>query len=431
MSEDLNLYGMRYNVALTVFFIPYALLEVPSNIVLKMIRPSIWISLLCFGWGLVMTLMGIVQSYEGLVVARVFLGAAEAGFFPAATFLLTLWYQRYEVQRRMAVFYAAASLSGAFSGLLAFGIEKMDGVAGLGGWQWIFILEGLAPILVSFTLYFLLPDNPETAKFLTREEREFVAFRLAYQPGSTQVRVANTDKMTWNYIKAGFSDWKVWAAIIPFMTCSIGVYGFTATVPTVVRDLGYTSANAQLMTIPIYVVGMAGTLIVAFWSDRIQQRTPFIIGSFVFGAIGFIGELAVPHPGLPGVAYTFLFFVAIGLYGPFVCIVTLIANNVAPSSKRAVAMAVMISIGNLGGICGSNIYLAAQAPRYPAGFGVSLGMCIAGIVMTFVLRKAYQRENQKRDELLAREGEDVVRARYSEQELVDLGDKSPFYRYTV
>jgi MFS family permease len=90
MAKDLNLIGMRYNTALTVFFVPYSLLEVPSNIVLKLLRPSIWISILCFAWGLVMTLMGLVTTYHGLIVARFFLGVAEAGFFPAATYLLTL-----------------------------------------------------------------------------------------------------------------------------------------------------------------------------------------------------------------------------------------------------------------------------------------------------------------------------------------------------
>jgi MFS family permease len=106
---------------------------VPSNVVLKLIRPCIWLSILCFSWGTVMTLMGLVDSYGGLLAARFMLGLTEAGFFPAATYLLTIWYRRYEVQRRMAVFYAAASLSGAFSGLLAYGIEQMDGVAGRTG----------------------------------------------------------------------------------------------------------------------------------------------------------------------------------------------------------------------------------------------------------------------------------------------------------
>ncbi|EXJ68458.1 uncharacterized protein A1O5_08250 [Cladophialophora psammophila CBS 110553] len=431
MYEDLDLYGMRYNTALTVFFVPYALFEVPSNIVLKMLRPSIWISILCFLWGLVMTLMGIVTSYEGLVTARFFLGVTEAGFFPAATYLLTIWYRRYEIQRRMAVFYAAASLSGAFSGLLAFAIEKMDGIAGLAGWKWIFILEGLAPIAVSFTLYFLLPDKPETARFLTKEEREFIVNRIALHTGSGQGRVTNVDKMSWSYIKAGFADWRIWCAVIPFWACSIGTYGFTATVPSVIKQMGYSSANAQLMTIPIYVVGMIATVIVAFWADYVHQRTPFIMGGFAVGVAGFIAQLAIPHPKYSGVAYFFLFLVAVGLYCPFTCIVTLIANNLAPSSKRAVGMALLISVGNMGGICGSNIYFSAQAPKYPTGFGVSLGICALGIVAAFILRVAYQRENKLRDDLLAREGEEAIKAKYTEQELLDMGDKSPFYRYTL
>lgn len=431
MTEDLNLYGMRYNTALTVFFVPYALFEIPSNIMLKLLRPSIWLPILVFSWGLVMTLMGLTTSYAGLVVARFFLGVAEAGLFPAATFLLTLWYQRYEIQTRMSIFYAAASLSGAFSGLLAFAIEKMAGVAGLAGWKWIFILEGLVPVAVSLVLYFLLPDKPETARFLSPRERQFVVNRISLQSGTGQGAVTNADKMGSRHIKAGFSDWRVWVAIIPFMACAIGTYGFTATVPTVVKNMGYSSANAQLMTIPIYVAALLATVIVAIWSDRTRQRTPFLMGGFSVAAVGFIGELASPHDRLPGVAYFFLFLIAIGLYCPFTCIVTLVANNLAPSSKRAVGMAVLISIGNLGGICGSNIYFAAEAPSYPTGFGVCLATSVLGIIAAYILRVAYGRENRRRDDLLAQEGEESVRSRYSEQELLELGDRSPFFRYTI
>ncbi|EXJ83950.1 hypothetical protein A1O3_04617 [Capronia epimyces CBS 606.96] len=432
MQEDLKLgTGLKYNTALTVFFVPYSLLEVPSNIMLKIMRPSIWMAILCFSWGLVMTLMGLVNTYHGLIVARFFLGVAEAGLFPAATYLLTIWYKRYELQKRMAVFYAAASLSGAFSGLLAFAIEKMDGISGLAGWKWIFILEGLLPIAVSFSLYFLLPDRPETARFLTEREREFVINRVALQSGTREGRVTNTDKIGWRHIKVAFSDWKIWVAVIPFGACGLGTYGFTATVPTVVQALGYTSANAQLMTIPIYVFGMIATVGAAFWSDYAQQRTPFIMGGFAVGTIGFIGQLAIPHPELPGVTYFFLFLIAAGLFCPVTTVVTLVGNNLAPSSTRAVGMALFISVGNLGGICGSNVYLARQAPRYFTGFGVGLGACLAGILAAYILRVGYSRENRRRDELLAREGEDVIRARYTEQELLDLGHRSPFYRYTL
>lgn len=428
MEEDLNLYGMRYNTALTVFFVPYALFEVPSNIVLKLIRPSIWLSILVFSWGLVMTLMGLTNSYEGLVVARVFLGVTEAGFFPAATYLLTIWYKRYELQSRMAIFYAAASMSGAFSGLLAYAIEQMDGVSGLAGWKWIFILEGLAPIAVSLILYFLLPDKPETARFLSPKEREFVVNRIARQGGA---RMMNDDKISMSQVKAGFSDWRIWLAVVPFWGCSIGTYGFTATVPTVVRDLGYSSAHAQLMTIPIYTAGLVATVIVAFWSDHVKQRTPFLMGGFAIAAAGFIGELATPHDRLPGVAYFFLFLIAIGLYCPFTCIVTLVANNLAPSSKRAVGMAVLISVGNLGGICGSNIYFKAEAPRYPTGFGVCLATSLLAIVAAYCLRVAYKRENKRRDELVVQLGQEAVTGSCGEQELLEMGDKSPMFRYSL
>lgn len=331
----------------------------------------------------------------------------------------------------MAIFYAAASLSGAFSGLLAYAIENMDGIGNLAGWKWIFILEGLVPVVCSFFLYFLLPDRPETAKFLTKEEREFVINRIALQTGTGQGRVTSADKITWPLIKDGFRDWKVWLSIVPFWACTIGTYGFTATVPTVLKQLGYTTANAQLLTIPIYVFALVATVVVAFLSDHYQQRTPFIMGGFAIAVVGFIAELAIPHPKQPGVTYFFLFLIAAGLYCPFTCIVTLVANNLAPSSKRAVGMALMISIGNMGGICGSNIYFTAQEPKYPAGYGTSLGICMAGIIAAWILRKSYQRENRRRDEVLAAEGEEAIRAKYTEQELLDLGDLSPFYRYTT
>ncbi|KAF2742359.1 MFS general substrate transporter [Sporormia fimetaria CBS 119925] len=431
LTEDLNMHGLQYNTAVTIFFVPYTLLEVPSNIVLKMMRPSVWIAILMFFWGLTMTFMGLITNYSGLLAGRFFLGVTESGFFPAATFLLTLWYRRYEVQRRMAVFYVAASLSGAFSGLLAFAIQKLDGRAGLSGWQWIFLIEGLIPVALALVIWTILPDSPETARFLTQEERDFLVKRLAEETGSGHGKVTNQDKITMGHIKAGLSDWKVWAAVVIFWGNTCGVYGFTATVPTVIEELGYSSANAQLLTIPIYVFAAIITLIFAWWSDYARVRSTFIIAGYCIASVGFIAQLAIPHPKYPGLTYGFLFPVAGGLYCPFICLVSWIANSLAPSSKRAVGMALLISVGNMGGIMGSNIYLAREAPKYRTGFGVSLAMCVAAIAMTFVLRWAYGRENQKREQLFREHSEEDIRARYSEQEMLDLGDRSPFWRYTL
>jgi sugar phosphate permease len=151
----------------------------------------------------------------------------------------------------MAVFYTACSLAGAFSGLLAYAIEKMQGIAGLNGWQWIFIIEGLYPVVCAVFVWFLLPDQPETASFLSQPERDFVIHRLSTETGSGEGKVTNSDRIQWRHIKDAFLEWKVWLAMIIYSAVSIGIYGFTSTVPIAVQQLGYSAANAQLMTIPV------------------------------------------------------------------------------------------------------------------------------------------------------------------------------------
>jgi hypothetical protein len=331
----------------------------------------------------------------------------------------------------MAVFYVAASLAGAFSGLLAYGIQKLDGHAGLGGWQWIFIIEGLIPVGLSLFMWRILPDSPETARFLSQSERDLLVRRLANDTSSGAGKTKNDDKITTKHIMAGLSDWKIWAATVIFWGNTVGVYGFTATVPTVINGLGYSSANAQLLTIPIYVFAAIVTLIWAWGSDLTQIRSPWIISGYSIAICGFIAQLAIPHPRYPGLTYGFLFPVAAGLYCPFTCLVSWIGNSLAPSSKRAVGMALLISVGNMGGIMGSNIYLSREAPKYTTGFSASLAMCFAAIIMTFVLRWAYARENKKKDAMVAEMGEEAIRAKYTEDELMQMGDKSPFYRYTL
>jgi MFS family permease len=371
-----------------------------------------------------MTLTGVVTSYQGLVAARFFLGLAEAGFFPAAAYLLTIWYKRYEIQSRMAVFYAACSLSGAFGGLLAFAIEKMDGIGGLAGWKWIFIIEGIFPALCAIPVWFYLPDAPETAAFLSDEEREFIIHRLKDE-GS------NSDRISWPLIKSALVDWKIWAMMVIYQGVSVGVYGFTSIVPTVVEAMGYRSAEAQLMTIPIYVAAVIAVLVIAYWSDHARTRTPFIIGAYSIAIVGFIAQLALPQTRLFGVTYFFLFLIAIGLYGPFVSIMCLCVNNLAPSSKRAVGVALLVTVGNFGGFIGSNIFLQSQAPKYPAGFGTCLAIICASVGMTIVVRLKLKRENERRDQFMVGKTVEEVKAMYTEEELMLLGDKSPLFRYTL
>lgn len=142
LEEDLGLVGNQYQLAVAILFVPYVLIEVPSNLIIKKFTPSKYLAVICFAWGVVSTLTGIVQNFAGLMVCRVLLGLLEGGLFPGLTVYLTLFYTKKELALRIGYLFVASALAGACGGLLAYGISFMDGVAGQSGWRWIFIIEG-------------------------------------------------------------------------------------------------------------------------------------------------------------------------------------------------------------------------------------------------------------------------------------------------
>ena len=153
-----------------------------------------------------MTLMGLVNGYHGLLIARIFLGVTEAGLYPGVAYYLTMWYKTDELAFRQSLFFSAASVAGAFSGLLAYAIAKMEGVGGLAGWKWIFILEGLLTVAVAVAAFFILYDFPDTASFLTVEEKAWVVHRLKYQGSKKSGRaIAESDRFQWIFVRKGTS----------------------------------------------------------------------------------------------------------------------------------------------------------------------------------------------------------------------------------
>jgi MFS family permease len=231
LEPDLKMQGSDYNIALFTFFILYILLEVPSNIILKKMRPSVFLSSIMLGWGIVTVCQGLTKSFAGLVVCRVLIGALEAGFFPGCIYLISMFYKRHELQWRVNLFFSASIIAGAFSGLLAYAIAHMDGIGGYGGWRWIFILEGLATIAIAIASYWLVPDWPETAKFYTEDEREFWIRRLALDNEDTHM--SRWDKHTTRRV---FGDVKIylWYVLILtsvgtlLMICLTGILSLTA-----------------------------------------------------------------------------------------------------------------------------------------------------------------------------------------------------------
>ncbi|KAI0032908.1 MFS general substrate transporter [Vararia minispora EC-137] len=420
MSTDLHLTqgfgGLKYNFAAAIFYIPYSLCEVPSNILLKLMRPSIWIPSIMVAWGTVITLMCRVESFQGLVIARVFLGLAEAGLFPGVTFYISLWYPRRMQAARVAIFFAGATVAGAFGGILAYGIERLEGRGGLHGWQWIFLIEGLATVVVAAAAYFFMHDYPETARFLTEEERDFVI---------TTLRADSNNQAThfeMRFVWQAFADWKSWVQVIMYTGILIPVYAIALFMPSVIAGLGYTNANAQLLTIPPFVLGCFFTVLVGIYSDRLKLRGPFFIVCCTVSMVGYIIAYTTSKPG-PG--YAAVIIAAIGVYPTVAVILAWAGGNAGGDMKRGVVIAMVIGFGNLGGICSSFVY--NDPPRYHHGHGAMIGWLGLSIVCSLVLMYTYRRLNREKEEYCKREGITID----MQDQFKDMADKSPLFRYII
>lgn len=421
---QLDLTGNRFNIALIMFILPYCLFECPANLVLKVFRPSRWLPGITFLWGVVMTLMAFVKTYPQLVGARVCLGIAEAGLFPGVVYYLTLWYPRHMLQYRIGLFFGAATIGGAFSGLLAFGIGYMGGMRGLEAWSWLFMLEGLGTIVAAIIAFFVLVDFPDTAKFLTPEERAFIIWRKKYDNSS----VGEEERFAARHVWAAFRDWQVWLQIPIYVSIVGPLFGITLFLPTIINSFGYNTPVSQLLTVPPYVAATLTLLVFAHYSDKLKIRYPFILAGLTMCLIGFsINISTAPN----GVKYFGTFFIVMGSYAAFPGVISWLGNNLSGQYKRGAGMALLMCIGNFSGAIAAIIYRSQDSPRFI--FGHALELMFVGIGFTFlpIVVLVYKRINAQRDateRLAAERGEKV---QYSEHELREWGDRAPDFRYTL
>ncbi|KAJ7141373.1 MFS general substrate transporter [Mycena epipterygia] len=417
LETQLNLTGNKFNIALTMYFIPYCIFECPANLVLKRFRPSRWLPGITVVWGIIMTLMGLVKTYPQLVGVRICLGVAEAGLFPGVVYYLTLWYPRHMLQWRIGLFFGAASLAGAFGGALAFGISFMSGTRGLLGWSWIFILEGIATVVVGIAAFFILVDFPVSATFLTPEQRSFVVWKKKYDNSS----VGEEEHFEMRHLIEALTDWQVWVHMFNYMAIITNLYGITLFLP-----FGHSAAVSQLLTVPPYVTIVL--FIFAYWSDRIGVRFPFIIAGFVFNLIGFSINISNAPSG---VKYFGTFFCVTGAYAAVPGVVAWLGNNLSGQYKRGVGMAFQIGIGHFGGAFASNMYRTQDKPRFLVGHGCELLFVAIGLISTAVATLVSHRINLRRDEQMRAALERGETKLYTDKVLRGMGDRAPDFRYTL
>ncbi|PPQ63106.1 hypothetical protein CVT24_005817 [Panaeolus cyanescens] len=392
LEKDLGMKGLDFNKSLTVFYVFYILVEVPSNLALKRFG-SIWIALLVLSFGVIALGTAFVKSYAGLVVTRVFLGLAEGGTLSGLVYCLSRYYRRHELVWRIGIFFGLSpSLAGAFGGLLASGLLKVDDIGSLTRWRKIFFIEGIITMAIGVFLLFFMPGDPTTTKLLNEEERAIAIARLdADRAVKTNGKMERTTaKLIWRSL-----NFNTMLCSTAYMMINISFQGLSSFLPTVINSLGhFTTVEAQLRTVPPYLVGAVWALICAYMSFHFNQRCIPIILSVILMVIGY--SLAVGTVNVHA-RYAACFFGVAGGGPSGPLYLTWGTDNAAPETMRAVATALIPGLGQIGAIIAVWTYLPSDAPNFHKGNSLNLATSCAVCLITALGGLYIRWENGKRD----------------------------------
>ncbi|KAI8458023.1 major facilitator superfamily domain-containing protein [Phakopsora pachyrhizi] len=376
MAEDLNLSSSDYSILVLIFSVGYVIAEIPSNMILTRVRPSIFLPSIMIIWGTTVVLFSLVQNKQSLFILRFFLGLAESGFSPGATFLLSSWYKKRELTKRFAFFFCSAVIGSAFGGLLAgFILEGLDGTRGISGWRWLFIIEGLITICIGVIVLFFLPDWPSTTTWLNSEEKKLASARLLPSISSFSSSRRNVNG---NIIK----DYKVYLFFL-MITSSHSISYF---IPTITSSLGYKGNSAQFMSIPPYLIAIFCLLSVSFSSDILDEKplhysVPMLLSGIINIICIFVTNIKSRY-----VLVCFGYGINFGAFP--VTLAWLSASFDQTPERNSIAQALMNS-GKL--IFSHYLWPLKDEPKFLTGFAFSSGFCILGsiasVLLHFVLKK--------------------------------------------
>ncbi|KAN0094092.1 MFS general substrate transporter [Hyaloscypha variabilis] len=350
LEKGLSMPSNRYNTALWIFYIPFVLAELPSNMIMSLpyIKPNLWLGGQCFILGILAMYQGLTHSYGGLLGIRFLMGVSGS----------------------------------CFSGLLAYALQGLDGKGGLSGWRWIFVVEGLLTIFFSVFIFI----------FLKGEDKTKLLARLDADKGEEKA----SSEVSW--MKMIF-DYKIWLMTFLFFCADLSAGSMSSFNPTIVSQLGWISRRAQVMTIPIWIVGIVGALASSLMSGKVNKRWPFILPAIVISVIGWTIHYNQVQP--PAVRYFAQFLISFGTFVAMPLYIGLLTANLRGRAHQSMGTALQLGLGNCANFISSNIFISKQAPRYPAGFGTGLGITILSFPLMLLVMVLFWRHNGTIEKRLA------------------------------
>lgn len=380
MNEDLGFSAAVYGFGAGVFFAGYALFEIPSNLALARVGARRWIARIMISWGLVSTAMMFVRDPLSFYVLRFLLGVAEAGFLPGIIYYLGEWYPARQRARAVGWFMSAIPGSIVIGGPLAGLLLGMDGLLGLHGWQWLFLLEGLPAVVLGFVVLFWLTDRPEEAQWLSPGERRLLAGAVRRDHDAARDRHGLG-------LGQALLHPTVWVLAFIMFTCQSGSYGLSLWMPQIVKGLsGLGDLMVGMVSALPYIAAAIGMVLIGASSDRSNERFLHVAVPSLVAVAGFSASawLTSPVPAL--IALTVAAVGDLGSRGPFWA---LPARFLAGSASAA-GIALINTIGSLGGFVGPYAVglVLDHTGSYTGGLLFLAGLLFIGAMATLALRRA-------------------------------------------
>ena len=379
MNADLGFSSATFGLGSGIFFLGYCLFEIPSNIILERVGARLWIARIMVTWGLISAGLMLVRTPPLFYILRFLLGAAEAGFFPGVIYYLSLWYPTAQRARAIAAFMTAVPVTGLIGGPLSGALLGLDGIYGLKGWQWLFLLEGLPAMVLGISVIFYLNDRPETTRWLAPAERDWLVETLAAERNACPLRPD---------IRVALTDGTVWKLGIIFLLVAAGFYGYSFWGPLIIKSLtGLSNFEVGLVLGAISAVTILGMLLNGYHSDRTGERAIHIAMPLLVSAVGLVGCALLRQPVL---AVTALALVPLGhcaSYGPFWSMPTQFLTG--PAAAAGIALVTMIA--NVGGFAGPTLIgvLKARTGTHTDAFLLLGGLAVIAVLLALTIGPAH------------------------------------------
>ena len=384
MNKDLGLSASAFGFGAGIFFLAYFLFEVPSNLLLERVGARRWIARIMFSWGVISGATAFVGGETSFYVVRVLLGIAEAGFFPGVIFYLTLWFPAVYRARIIGYFIAAVPLSTVIGAPLSGWLLGLDGIMGLKGWQWLFIVEAAPALILSVVVFFYLTDRPADAAWLEPDERAWLTARL-------QEEQANRERVRRYTVMQALMEPRVLALSLVYFGAVATNYGLSFFLPQIVKAFGVSNLQAGVVTALPYVVGVAGTVWWGRHSDHTKERRFHLAFALLVASAGIATSTLLDDPAMKMMA------LSIAGFGIFACLPVFWTFPTAFLSGAAAAggIALINSIGNLAGFAGPYAMgrIVDLTGSYTGGLLLlsALGFMAMGIVLSLDAGHAVER----------------------------------------